>query len=351
MSKADQARRTAVEIKFDGADITKDIKPYFLSITYTDNEEGQADDLQIKIQDRDNVWLTNWLEKVIQAAAAAKLKISATIKPENWGNDAELPTGDFELDSIAPSGPPAEVIIKGTALPFSAPIRQTKKSKAWESYNLSGIANEIAGNAGMSCMFETSNDPFYRRVEQIKTSDIDFLSRLCHNAGLSLKITDNMLVIFDQKDYEGKGPVLTIKRGKDGKYTKYKLGTGAADTQYGSCRVSYTDPGSGKCIEGIYTASGEDAESGQCLEITARVADAGEAKTLAEKSLRLHNKFTRTATFTLPGNTALVAGVTVMLEDWGGWDGKYIIKQAKHTVDASGGYKTDITVRRVLEGY
>ena len=251
---------------------------------------------------------------------------------------------------MAPDGPPAAVSIKGTALPFSAPIRQTKKSKAWESYNLSGIANEIAGKAGMSCMYEASNDPFYRRVEQVKTSDIDFLSRLCHNAGISLKITDNMLVLFDQKDYEGKGPVFTIKRGS-GKYIKYRLGTGAADTQYGSCRVSYTDPGSGKCIEGTYTASGEDAKSGQCLEITARVADSGEAKTLAEKCLRLHNKFTRTASFTLPGNTALVAGVTVMLEGWGGWDGKYIIKQAKHTVDSSGGYTTQITVRRVLEGY
>ncbi len=350
MNKADQARRTAVEIKFAGADITQDIKPYLLSVVYIDNEEDKADDLQIRIHDRDTVWLTSWLEDVIQAAAAAKLKISATIKPENWGNDAALPTGDFELDSVGPAGPPAEVMIKGTALPFSSPIRQTRKSKAWESYNLSGIANEIAGNAGMACMYEASNDPFYRRVEQVKTSDIEFLSRLCHNAGISLKITDNMLVLFDQKDYEGKSPVFTIRRGS-GKYIQYRLCTGAADTQYGSCRVSYTDPGSGKCIEGVYTASGEDAKSGQCLEITARVADAGEAKALAEKKLRLHNKFTRTASFTLPGNTALVAGVTVMLEGWGGWDGKYIIKQAKHTVDGSGGYTTQIVVRRALEGY
>ena len=80
------------------------------------------------------------------------------------------------------------------------------------------------------------------------------------------------------------------------------------------------------------------------------MADVAEAKALAEKQLRLHNKFTRTASFVLPGNTALVAGVTAMLEGWGGWDGKYIIKQARHTVDSSG-YTTQIVVRRVLEGY
>lgn len=351
MNKDDQARRTSVDITFDGVDITKDIEPYLLSVTYTDNEEDAADDLQFQIQDREAVWLKSWLDELIQAAAAAKLKISAAIKPEGWENGAALPTGDFELDDVDPSGPPSVITVKGTALPFSAPIRQTKKSKAWESYSLSGIAGEIAGNAGMSLMYEASNDPQYRRVEQIKTSDIDFLSTLCHNAGISLKITDNMLVLFDQKDYEGKSAVITIKRGKEGKYIKYRLGVGAAETQYGSCRVSYTDPGSGQCIEGTYIASGEDAKSGQCLEVTARVANAGEAKALAEKRLRLHNKFTRTASFTLPGNTALVAGVTVMLADWGGWDGKYIIKQAKHTVDSSGGYTTQITVRRVLEGY
>jgi phage protein D len=47
----------------------------------------------------------------------------------------------------------------------------------------------------------------------------------------------------------------------------------------------------------------------------------------------------------------VTAGVTVMLEGWGGWDGKYIVKQAVHAVDSSGGYTTQIKLRRVLEGY
>ena len=351
MSDYKNTRRTEAEVTFDGVDITKSIKPYLLSITYTDNEEGETDDLQIKIQDREGDWLQSWLDQVIDAAAGAGLKFSAAFTQKNWGNDSTLPTGDFELDSVSAAGPPSTVTIKGTSLSFSAPIRQTKKSKAWESYTLSGIANEIAGANGLSCMFESANDPFYERVEQRKTSDSAFLAKLCKDAGISLKATDGQLVLFDQSKYEAQPPVRTIKRGKEGGYISYSLSVGSADQQYSSCRVSYTDPGSGKCIEGTYTASGEDAKSGQCLEITARVTDAGEAKTLAEKSLRMHNKFTRTASFTLPGNTALVAGVTVMLEDWGGWNGKYIIKQAKHTVDGSGGYTTQIIVRRVLEGY
>lgn len=281
------------------------------------------------------------------------LKIDAVIVRENWtggGKDAVLPCGEFELDSVAASGPPAVINIKGTSLPFTAQVRQTKKSKAWENYTLSGIANEMARANGMVCMYESASDPFYSRVEQVKTSDIQFLETLCHKAGISLKATNRTLVLFDQAAYESKAAVFTIKRG-GGAYTKYKTNVGTADTQYSSCRVSYVDP-TGKCIVGIAKVEDykADAKNNQQLEITAKVADTDEAKALAEKMLRKHNRYAKTASFTLPGNPDLVAGVTVMLEKWGGWDGKYIITQAKHTVGGSG-YTVQIKLRRVLEGY
>ena len=348
MNHADLSRRTEVEIAFDGADITNSIKPYLLSVTYTDNEEGETDDLQVKVQDRDGEWLQSWLDRAIAAAAGAKLTFSAAFTQKNWGNDATLPTGDFELDGVSYDDPPATAAVKGTSLPFSAPIRQTKKSKAWENYALSGIAGEIAGANGLRLLFESANDPFYERVEQRKTSDSAFLAKLCKDAGISLKATDGALVLFDQAAYEAKPPVRTIRKGAKGGYTKVSLSTGAADHQYGSCRVSYVDPGSGKCIEGTYSANEE--ETGQCLEISAKVSDAGEAKALAEKRLRLHNRLTRFASFSFPGDPALVASVTVQLEGWGGWDGKYIVKRAVHTVDPSG-YTTKINARRCLEGY
>lgn len=368
MSNPDAARRTSVSVIFDGADITEDITPYFLSLSYKDSEEDNSDTLQISIQDRDAVWLQSWLEKAINATAASKLKISATITPENWGSGGgSLPTGSFELDSVEAAGPPATINISGVSLGYSSPIRQTKKSKAWENYKLSAIAGEIAGNGGLSCVYESANDPLYEREEQTKESDMHFLSGLCHDAGISLKCSDGQLVLFDQATYEAKPPVLTIRRnngrilpappqaygayGKDPNCTEYishRLSTGAAETQYGSCRVSYEDPATGKCIEGIATADGDDGKSEQRLEITAKVSSTGEAKMLAEKHLRLHNKFNRSASFTLPGNTALVAGVTVMLEGFGGWDGKYMVKQAAHTV--GGGYTTKIDLRKVLSG-
>ena len=445
MSSPNQARRVTAQIFFQGADITGSMRPYLLSATYTDKEEDGTDDLQLKLQDRDDVWLKKWLADAIDAAASAGslsssaksgaastaksykvtaksglnvrsgpstsygkygalvcgaevqvesiengwakvsyngktayvsasyikesdgggsdasssasgagFKISAVFVRENWtggGMDKVLDCGQFELDSVDVSGPPNTITIKATALPYSAQIRQTERSKAWESYTLSGIANEMAAANGMACMYLSNSDPSYSRVEQYKQSDIAFLSKLCHEAGISLKATNNLIVLFDQEDYEKKNPVLTIARGS-GSYTKHKLNAGTAGTQYASCRVSYIDPGTGKCIEATVKVEdyNDKAKNNQQLEITAKVASVAEAKAKAAKYLRLHNKYSKTATFTLPGNPDIVAGVTATLTGWGAWDGKYIVEQAAHSVGSSG-YTTQVKLRKTLEGY
>ena len=68
MSNKEIARRTAIKVVFGGVDISKSIDKYLLSLTYTDNEEDETDDLQIKLQDRDGIWLEKWLNKAIEGA-------------------------------------------------------------------------------------------------------------------------------------------------------------------------------------------------------------------------------------------------------------------------------------------
>ena len=353
MSDKNLARRTAVEIAFDGVDITDSIRPYLKSFTYIDNEEDEADNIQIQLHDRESLWLEDWLSEAIDAAAAATLQMDAVIVQSNWqgdGQDLVLPCGSCELDTVDYSTPPSVITIKGTALPFSSKIRQTKQDRAWENISLSAIARQIAAANGMRCMIESAQDLFYQRVEQTGVSDISFLARLCRNAGISLKTTNHIIVLFDQAAYEAKSIITTIRRG-DGNYTKCKLTVSAADHQYTSCRVSYVDPGAGQCIEGIAKIQDykEDSKNNQQLEIKAKVTSRSQAQQLAQKQLRMHNKYCKTASFTMPGNPTLAAGLTVRLQGWGAFDGKYIIAQATHTVSSSG-YATQVKLRTVLEG-
>jgi phage protein D len=276
--------------------------------------------------------------------------MQAAIIQKNWtgdGKDKVLDCGLFEVDSVDASGPPQKVTLKGTSIPYTSTARTQKKTKAWEKIKLSGIANEIAAANGLKCMFESANDPLYTRKEQVQESDIVFLQRLCKDAGISLKVTAKMIVLFDEAVYEQKAAVRTIKKGSND-VISYSFATNMNDTAYSSCHVSYTDPATGKVIEYTYTPQDSD-KSGQVLEINEKVSTREEARQLAMKRLRQKNKSEYTANFTLVGDVLLVAGVTVNVSGYGMFDGKYIIEQAIHTV--SSGYKVSIKLHRVLEGY
>ena len=287
-----------------------------------------------------------------QSGGAKGAEISAVIIQKNWesAGDRVLDCGTFEVDTVEGSGPPAKVNIKAGSIPYKTAARTQKKTKAWEKIKLSGIANEIAAANGLKCLFESDFDPLYSRREQVTESDIVFLQRLCKAAGISLKVTAKMIVLFDAAAYEQKDTVRTIKRG-DGDYSKYTFGTSFHDTAYSSCRVKYTDPTSKTTYEATYKAPDAEKDgSGQVLEVNEKVSSNAEALTLAKKRLREKNSQEFKASFNLAGDARLVAGVTVKVEGFGAFDGKYIIETASHTISSSG-YKTNITLRRVLEGY
>jgi phage protein D len=346
MSDSTLARRTEIAVKIDGVDISADMNKYLLSMTYTDHEEDKTDDLQISLDDREGVWLQGWLTAEEKGA-----QISAVIIQKNRdsdGKDGVLDCGVFEIDTLDGGGPPATASIKATSLPYSSTVRTELKTRAWENIKLSAIANEIAGKNGLTCMFLSSFDPLYTRREQMQISDIVFLQGLCKNAGISLKVSGNIIVLFDEADFESKPEIREIERGK-ADVISYRFGTSTNDTKYAKCHVSYTDPQKGETIEYTYTPRDADPE-GQTLEINEKVNDREEARQLAMKRLRQKNKAEFSAEFTLVGDTSIVAGVTVKVIGYGMFDGKYIVETATHGVTASG-YTLQVKLRRVLEGY
>ena len=345
---AELARRTVIAVKIGGVDISADMNRYLLQMTYTDHEEEKADDLQISLDDREGVWLTDWLDSEDGTKGA---EISAVIIQKNWesdGRDRVLDCGVFSIDGLDGSGPPSAASIKATALPFTSAIRTATHTRAWEKTTLKAIAGEIASKSGMTLMFESSYNPLYDRREQVEISDIVFLQGLCHNAGISLKVASGFIILFDAADYEQKPAVRTLRRGQSD-ITSYRFGTSTNDTNYARCHVSYTDPQTGQTIEYTYTPQGADPE-GQTLKINERVKTRDEARQLAMKRLRKKNKGETQAEFTLVGDVRLVSGVNVEVAGYGMFDGKYIIATATHGVTGSG-YTLQIKLRRVLEGY
>lgn len=71
MSDENTARHAECTVEFNGTDITSSIMPYLLSLSFIDNEEDASDDLQIKLQDRDGIWMESWLQKMIDGDVSA----------------------------------------------------------------------------------------------------------------------------------------------------------------------------------------------------------------------------------------------------------------------------------------
>jgi phage protein D len=362
MSDIDNARRTAVGLTINGVDVSSDINQRFHSCTWTDAADGEADDFQIKLIDRDNVVAGSWLNTEIENRASANLKggTKATIKPtitqENWngkGKDISLVIGNFVLDEVyvqfGMSG--QTVTMKGTALDFSSSARNTTHTQAWESTTLKAIAQKIGARCGYTVSYLASVSVSYTRKEQRNQTDVSFLQGLCTAAGLSLKITGGALIVYDQKTYENKTAARTIKRG-DGSYTDGTFDATLADTCYSACHVSYEDTNTGNTIEYTYTPPGYTYDEDNLLEITTeKVSSVAEAKRLAIARLREANKGAVTGTFTFPGDITLVAGLTVIAKGFGGFNGTYYIEKSVHTISKTAGYKTTITLRETITAY
>ena len=276
--------------------------------------------------------------------------VSAVLVQKNWndtGKDLTLDMGTFEIDSIDMSGPPDKVTVKSTSIPYTSKLRMEKKNKAWEKISLKGIGQEIAGKNGLKLMYEASDNPTYKRKEQVQTSDIKFLKNLCHAAGMALKVTTLTIVIYDAAEYDRKPAVRTFKKGS-GDIISYKMGTKLTDTAYTSCHVSYTDPDSKETIEYTYTPDSKTG-TGQTLEVNEKVNSKAEAIRLAKKRLREKNTQEYTASLKVVGDVSLVAGITVKLKGFQQFDKKYKVTQAKHNL--LDGYTVDLSLKQVLEGY
>lgn len=283
------------------------------------------------------------------SGASPKL-VSAVLVQKNWndtGKDLTLDMGTFEIDSVDMSGPPDKVTVKSTSIPYTSKLRMEKKNQAWENISLKGIGQEIAAKNHLKLMYEASENPIYKRKEQVYTSDIKFLQTLCHAAGMALKVTTLTIVIYDAAEYDKKPEVRTFKKGS-GDIISYKMGTKLTDTAYTSCHVSYTNPDSKETIEYTYTPDSKTG-TGQTLEINEKVNSKKEAMTLAKKRLREKNTQEYTASLKVVGDVSLVAGITVKLKGFQQFDKKYKVTQAKHNL--LDGYTVDLSLKQVLEGY
>lgn len=327
------AHRTWLKITYNKTDISTDIAPYLKSFNYNDVMSGEADDINITLEDRKELWQGDWLP---DKGDTLTVSIMAN-------KDKELPLGLFEIDEIEISSPPNEVKIKAVSVPNNSSLRGVDKSRSWEKAKLSVIAGDIAKNAGMALFYDTTEDSEIDRAEQSEQSDLSFLMNLCKDKGLALKVSDKKIIIFDEEKYEQSEPVKTVTKSK---LKSFSLKSSTREV-YKACHVKYQQSKDKSLIEYIYTLPNK---TGKTLQINEEVKSIGEAEKLAKKKLREKNKEEITVSMTTVGDFDLLAGNTLLLEGFHSFDGKYIITRGSHDI-GNNGYSVSLDLRRCLNGY
>ncbi len=343
------ARRCLVMVSYNGKDISADLQQYLKSVSYTDNMSGEADDLQLTLEDKAGLWQSAWMPK-----KGATLDVS--IRHINAGAEQVVRFGLFEIDEITSSGMPSEVCIKAVSVPDNNNLRGVERTRSWEKAELKSIANDIAGGAGLELLYDAKDyNPTIDRAEQSEQSDLSFLYKLCADHGLALKICNNQLVVFDEADYEAADAVAQLLKpgniAADGAKTikhlkRYSLSSKVRDV-YKACHVKYQEGKDKQKIEATFTAP--DKTDGKTLEVNEQVSSIADAERLAKKRLREKNSAEISGSFDIIGCPELAAAAVIQLSGFGVFDGKYIVTKAQH--DIGSGYTTRIDVRRCLDGY
>lgn len=339
-----QPLQTRLKITFGSSedDVTQDIMSDFISFTYDDKEKDESDEISIELKDEEGKWAGQWRPDGGEIVTA--YIYPGTIREQT----ASLYCGKFYVDEFSISGSPSKCTISAISVPLSTPIRRKMKTRAWEKKKLEDIANEIAEDAELSLMFDSEINPEYDRIEQNRESDLKFLAKICEEAGCSIKVTDEKLVIFDQESYEKKDPIKTFTLGmSDIKSWSFSASQGET---YKSCEVKYRDPKSREVNSYTYEDPDVDEENGQEYSLKIRAKSKDEAERLAKAKLRKLNLRKVTGSMTLIGDAELVSGSVIECSGFGSIDGNFIIENATHKVDSSG-YSTTVNLRRVNSNF
>lgn len=318
---------------YKGVDISSEVSPHLISCTYVDKLHGEADEIEVSVQDSRGLWRGAWCP---EHGDIIKLWIG-------YENGLMLPCGDFEIDEPnAQLGRGGDTMtFRGVSAPVSKALR-TKKTTAFENQSLKDIAGKIAGEHGLK-VIGTPPDVRFERITQRRERDLEFLSRMADNYGAYFSVKGEQLVFEKRDDVHRRGPVLTIAAGS-GTYISADLKRSSSGT-YSKAKTSYFDRDTKKEIKAEETDA--DVTNGDTLRLDERVENEGQAKALTKSALQKANLKKRTASLSMVGNPRVCAGSIIALgQGFGKWTGKYVVETSRHKI-ARGGYETSIETNGV----
>ena len=335
-------KKPKFKLIYQGKNITQDISKDLISVTYTDATEGESDELELSIADKEYRWIGTW-----SPSKGDKIELSI-------GYDQDLmPCGTFTIDQIDYDLMPPVMQIRALAAATDSPLR-TKRSRSFEKQTLRQIAQRIATEQGLQLQGDIL-DIQIERTTQSRETDLGFLSRIARQYGYVFSIRDKKLIFTSIFKLEAGKPVFVLKRTDliSGSLTDKSVKT------FKAAKVTYHNPKKKEVVSKTVTAGGSeqgtaigganDVTAADTLEIHTKAENEQQAEAMAKAALHKANTTGQEGRFTVIGNQLLVAGNNIELEGLGNYSGLWHIKTSVHRIDRSGGYITEFEAVRLIK--
>lgn len=306
-----------MNLYYNGVDIYEDVSVNYC--VHEMNAEKQADTLVLRFNDPKGVW-SKW-----NPADGDEVRFK----------DGPADTGKMFIHSMRPEN--GLFTVRAMSMPKSG---ATRRSKSWEGVRFLQLANEIAGNHGLTFQSFGCTDQVYPYMVQNNEGDFALFSRLCMLEGCQMLIFDGKLLAYDEHYIEQQAVNGELEVEENGNFIYHDNRSAC----YGSCEVSsgsfsgkFTDPNA-------HTTA--VLRPSQPLTLSSNA----EAARFAKGLLRNANKYGHTGQFSKALLTGYAAASLLQLKTpkASGWDGPVFVYKVRHDFV---GNKSTLYFRDLVEGY
>ncbi len=306
-----------IKVLIDNVDVTDSL--LIRDVDYVDYARGKVDLLEINLSNIDKDW-EKW-----------GLKIDQEIEVIYISDKGEYSTKIMFVDDfkVTPGG--FKILAKSINLKS-----KTNTTRVWENVTLDTIFNDIASRYGFTYYSYDTINYVYSRVEQ-HAGDFSLLGKLAEREGYSIKIFDKRIILFNDKIFESKSPIKTIKR--DEILGNYNVNT-KQNNKYSKLVINSSY---GKVEE-----VSEDIVGGtkELYEGDIYISSLGEGQRFAKNLLYKINQDYQNIILKIDGDASIAAGNTVNISGFDEYDGKYFIEENRVHLDNN--FFMDLALRRVM---
>lgn len=337
-----ETMRSKLIIEYNGVEATDIIANDTAAFTWTDNATGTADALTLDLVNTGQKWMNGFYP-------SDQDELKAWIQLSEWAADykqGKIYCGCFIVDSLKYSGFPEKLQLSGLSFPTNSNFNVKQKNKTWRKTTIQTILGDITRNAGIELAFD-ADDVNIDSVNQTGKTDLDFAYSICSEYGLSIKLYNKKMVVYDQAKYEAAPARYDITHAQLSGNRAYNI-TKQVTKLYDSVKIQYTNGKSGDTLTYEYVIPGKPGN--RQMFITSKADSYADAEKKAKAALRDSVRKSRQITIKMMGSAKYVAADCFNLSGFGKLDGKYFIDSVTHQ-KSGGKYTVDITAHLAVTDF